>query len=74
MVSCTMTTVPLPIPYKIRPQIIMYKLFVDADKATRMLPDVINNVVINAPGIVPNASIKIPPITGKTVLTIATLD
>lgn len=65
---------PLPIPYRTRPKIIVYKLFEDADSATKTLPDVINMVDKNAPGIVPNASIKIPPSTGKIVFTIATLD
>lgn len=57
-----------------RPKIIMYKLLEEADNATRILPAAIKVEVSNAPGIVPNASIKIPPTTGKTVFTIATLD
>lgn len=54
--------------------IIMDRLAVEVDAATRMLPDAINTVVKIEPGMVPNASIKIPPISGKTVFTIETLD
>ena len=52
----------------------MYKLLDEAESATRILPTAIKVEVSNAPGIVPNASTKIPPTTGKTVFTIATLD
>lgn len=69
-----MTTVPLPMPYKIRPIIIMVRLAEEVEAATRMLPEAIKTVVNMEPGIVPNASIKIPPINGKTVLTMETLD
>lgn len=69
-----MTTVPLPIPYKIRPTIIMLRFAVEVDAATKMLPEAIRTVVKMEPGIVPNASMKIPPINGKTVFTIDTLD
>lgn len=61
-------------PYKIRPMSIMERLAFDVDAATRMLPDVIRTVVMIDPAAVPNASKKIPPMTGSTVLTIETLD
>lgn len=57
-----------------RPRIIMDKLAVEVDAATSIFPEAIKTVVRIDPGIVPNASIKMPPISGKTVLTIDTLD
>lgn len=52
----------------------MDKLAVEVDVATKILPEAIKTVVKIEPGMVPNASMKIPPINGKTVLTIDTLD
>lgn len=52
----------------------MVKLAVEVDAATNILPEAIKTVVRIEPGIVPNASIKIPPINGKTVFTMDTLD
>lgn len=46
----------------------------DVDAATKMLPNAINTVVRIEPGIVPNASMNMPPISGNTVFTIDTLD
>ncbi|KAG1440833.1 hypothetical protein G6F56_011754 [Rhizopus delemar] len=69
-----MTTVPLPIPYNTRPMIIIDRLAEEVELATKMLPNAIKTVVKIDPGIVPKASIKIPPIKGSTVLTIDTLD
>jgi hypothetical protein len=54
--------------------IIIVRLLDEMDRATKIFPDEINNVVSNEPGIVPNLSMNIPPIKGNTVLTIATLD
>lgn len=50
------------------------RLVVEVDAATKMLPIAINTVVTIDPGMVPKASTKIPPISGKTVLTTDTLD
>lgn len=69
-----MTTVPLPIPYKTRPMIIIDRLAEDVERATRMLPTAIKMVVTMEPGMVPKMSIKIPPNKGKTVFTMDTLD
>lgn len=52
----------------------MDKFAVDVEAATRTLPLAISTVVSIEPGMVPNASIKMPPISGKTVFTMDTLD
>jgi hypothetical protein len=52
----------------------MDKFAEEVEVATNILPNAINTVVRIEPGIVPNASIKIPPINGSTVFTIDTLD
>lgn len=52
----------------------MVRLVDEIERATRMLPEVMRSVVMRDPGMVPKASTKIPPSTGKTVFTIATLD
>lgn len=57
-----------------RPKIIMDRFAVEVDAATRIFPEAIKTVVRIDPGIVPNASIKMPPISGRTVLTMETLD
>lgn len=54
--------------------IIIGRLALDVDVATRILPDAIKTVVRIEPGMVPNASMKIPPIKGSTVFTTETLD
>jgi hypothetical protein len=52
----------------------MGRLAVEVEAATKILPDAIKIVVRIEPGMVPNASMKIPPIKGNTVFTIETLD
>lgn len=69
-----MTTVPLPIPYMTRPTIMVVKLVLCIERATRILPRVIKTVVRMEPDTVPKASRYNPPSTGNTVLTIETLD
>lgn len=74
MVSWTMTTVPLPMPYMTRPTIMVVKLVLCIERATKILPRVIKTVVRIEPDTVPKASRYKPPSTGKTVLTMETLD
>lgn len=69
-----MTTVPHPTPYKILPVIIVDKLFVSVDIATRIFPPAMSIVVAREPVAVPNASKTMPPRTGLTVLTMDTVD
>lgn len=69
-----MTTVPLPMPYKTRPIIMVGKLLLPVEKATSTLPTVIRIVVAIEPKAVPKLSRTIPPKTGSTVFTIETLD
>lgn len=74
IVSWTMTTLPLPIPYSILPITMMDILLPWIDNDTSTLPIVMRTVVMMDPLAVPKASKKTPPSTGKMVLTIETLD
>ena len=69
IVNCTVTSVPLPIPYNTLPKTITWNETKLADMATKILPVAIKDVARMDPSDVPNISINMPPRSDRIVLT-----